>query len=139
MSENYFYGQFMSEHLVKIKEGLRLYNIKKFWECHEELEDHWLEDTGDNARLIYWAVIQGAAAMYHLRGENMVGVHGMLKKAKNKIERIDQHKVETDVLNDGFNWQAFRELIEQAPLDGSPDQYQSLYDFQFIYGGEKLV
>ena len=46
---------------------------KKYWECHEELEHHWLEDAGDNARLIYWAVIQVAAAMYHFRDDNLKG------------------------------------------------------------------
>jgi len=126
-----FYGQFLEEHLERIQEGLELYNNKMFWECHEALEHHWLEDTGDNARLIYWAVIQGAAAMYHLRNENMLGVYGMLKKAKNKVEKIDRLKVETDILDKGFNWRAFKKLIVDAPLDGEVQHYQTLYHFQF--------
>ena len=78
MSDDYSYGQFSPEHFEKMKKGIELFNQQMYWECHEELEHHWLEDAGDNARLIYWSVIQVAAAMYHFRDENMEGVHGLL-------------------------------------------------------------
>ena len=72
-----------------------MFNEQKYWECHEELEHHWLEDSGDNARLIYWAVIQVAAAMYHYRDKNLIGVQGLLKKARDKLVRAEKNKVET--------------------------------------------
>ena len=81
------YGQFTPEHFEKMRKGVELFNEQKYWECHEELEHHWLEDAGDNARLIYWAVIQVAAAMYHYRDENLQGVHGLIYKAKDKLNR----------------------------------------------------
>ena len=37
------YGQFLVEHLQKIQYGIELFNEQKYWECHEELEDLWLE------------------------------------------------------------------------------------------------
>ena len=46
MSENYHFGQFTPEHFEKMKKGVQLFNEQKYWECHEELEHHWLEDAG---------------------------------------------------------------------------------------------
>ena len=131
MSEKYFFGQFGPEHFDKMKAGVSLFNEQKYWECHEELEHHWLEDAGDNARLIYWAIIQVAAAMYHYRDGNLEGVHGLLFKAKNKLQRASDHKVETDYLLEHINWQEFRKLIINSPERGELLEYQEIYDFRF--------
>tara|TARA_X000000950_G_scaffold253653_1_gene316826 strand:+ start:107 stop:517 length:411 start_codon:yes stop_codon:yes gene_type:complete len=127
----YFYGQFTAEHFEKMKKGLHLFNEQMYWECHEELEHHWLEDSGDNARLIYWAVIQVAAAMYHYRDENLVGVHGLLAKAKDKLDRAKKHKVETDYLLENLNWDEFKKMTLEAPVSENLSHYQHIYDFRF--------
>ena len=80
----YHYGQFTKEHLEAIKEGILLFNDQAYYECHEALEDLWLSDVGDNARLVYWAIIQVAAAMIHFREDNVIGARGLIKKAKDK-------------------------------------------------------
>ena len=41
-----------------MREGVELFNQQMYWECHESLEDVWMEDKGDLARNVYWAVIQ---------------------------------------------------------------------------------
>ena len=128
---NYHYGQFTPEHFEKMKEGILLFNEQKYWECHEELEHHWLEDSGDNARLIYWAVIQVAAAMYHYRDKNLIGVQGLLKKARDKLVRAEKNKVETPFLFDKINWQEFREMTLSSKEEGSIDEYDHIYHFRF--------
>jgi len=131
VSEEYFFGQFGPEHFEKMKAGVDLFNEQKYWECHEELEHHWLEDAGDNARLIYWAIIQVAAAMYHFRESNLEGVHGLLAKAKNKFQRATQHNVETDYLREHINWEEFKNLVMNSPERGELVVYQEIYDFRF--------
>jgi uncharacterized protein len=131
MTENYHFGQFTPEHFEKMKKGVRLFNEQKYWECHEELEHHWLEDAGDNARLIYWAVIQVAAAMYHYRDENLAGIHGLLGKAKNKLERAEKNNVETSYLYENINWKEFREMTLSAPVSEKFQDYEHIYDFRF--------
>ena len=59
-------SQFSLSELEKMSEAVRLFNAQKYWECHEELEHHWLEEPGP-LRNVYWAVIQVAAAMIHYR------------------------------------------------------------------------
>lgn len=83
MPEN-FYGQFQIEHLRKIKKGIELFNKGKYWQCHEELEDHWLEDRGDNARYVYWTIIQIATALFHALDKNINGALGQIEKAQKK-------------------------------------------------------
>jgi len=131
MSENYHFGQFTPEHFEKMKKGVQLFNEQKYWECHEELEHHWLEDAGDNARLIYWAVIQVAAAMYHYRDGNLAGIHGLLAKAKNKLERAEKNNVETEYLYENINWREFREMTLSAPVSENVEDYCHIYDFRF--------
>lgn len=127
----YGYGKFGPEHLKKIREGLALYNSGKYWECHEYLEDHWMEDIGDKARLVYWAVIQVATALYHAKDENLAGAQGMLVKAQDKLKRAEESKVETDLLKQ-LNWKKFKALVREIPgYEAELNDFNELYDFKF--------
>lgn len=124
-------GQFDSEHLRHMAKGVELYNNGFYWECHEELEHHWLEARGDNARYIYWAVIQVAAALVHYETENLIGVQGMLKKARDKIRRARESHVESDILHYNLDWVNFSKLVERSPLAGEMSDYDKLAKFKF--------
>ncbi len=124
-------AQFGPEHFEKIKQGVNLFNKQFYWECHEELEHHWLEDRGDNARYVYWAIIQIAASMYHVRNGNKEGAFGLLKKAKDKIHFCEKNYVESDYLYDNINWKEFKEKIKAAPNDGELSVLNELYEFRF--------
>ena len=131
MSE-YDFGQFTPKHLTKVREGIELYNKEFFLECHEALEDAWLEDVNDSARLIYWAIIQVATSLHHVRDENTNGARGMLSKAKEKIQKAEDSNVETDVLFNNLSWQKFKQLVRAVPDDSkSLKDYDQLYQFKF--------
>lgn len=131
LMEKYLFGQFGPQHLEAIKEGIELFNKKKYWECHEALEDLWLDHVGDNARFVYWAIIQVAASMFHCREDNITGAWGMLYKAQAKLKKCEAMHVETQLLYQYLSWQEFKELVfsikKSTPLEG----YQKLYDFKF--------
>ncbi len=130
--DKYSYGTFGPKHLEVIQKGLALYNVQKFWECHEELEDHWIEDPGDQARLVYWAVIQAASSCYHYRNENLVGALGLLKKTLKKLEKMEIGGVETDLVYQHLDWKNFKGLIRQIPLDNtSLHDFKKLFNFKF--------
>lgn len=48
------------------------FNRKYYWETHEILEHLWLEEVGET-KLFYQAIIQGAAALYHVLNSNPRG------------------------------------------------------------------
>lgn len=54
----------------RFKKGLKLFNQGEFFECHDIIEELWLETPKDDRwRDLYKGVIQAAAAIYqHERG-----------------------------------------------------------------------
>jgi predicted metal-dependent hydrolase len=129
--DKYPFGTFGPEQLEKVIPGLECYNNREFWECHEVLEDVWIEDSNDPARNVYWAIIQVATACYHYRNGNVVGAQGMLKKAKQKFKRCEDQHIETDLLYNKLDWKEFKGLAfaveENAPLE----KFKPLHDFKF--------
>jgi hypothetical protein len=137
---SYHYGQFTPEHLKKMEEGVRLFNEQKYWECHEALEDVWMEDRQDPARNVYWAVIQVAAACIHYRDQKIIGAQGMIAKAKEKFRRCREQNILTDVALNYLDWQELETLVMKIPdSDRSVlADFAPLFDFRFKnYPGPK--
>lgn len=123
-------SQFDQTHLQIITEGIRLFNAQKYWECHEDLEDHWREEPGP-VRNAYWAVIQVAAAMIHYRDGNIVGARGLITKAKQKFDRCEQLKVESDTLEQNLSWNELKKMVRLVPEDAVLADFENLFEFRF--------
>ena len=126
------YGKFGEEHLQRIAEGIKLYNAGLYWECHEELEHYWIDDIADNARNVYWAIIQVATALYHWRNSNLPGAQGMLRKAKEKLDRCETLKVETPMMQKFLSWDKFKKTVRAASNNSSLEDFYALAQFKFI-------
>jgi len=124
-------SKFKKAHLTDISRGIELYNQGKFWECHEELEDPWMEEAHDNVRYIYWAIIQVATALYHKEGENILGAEGMWKKAKHKLIKCEEYEVETPFLNHNLSWNRFKKLVRNIPDKPTLKDFNELHTFKF--------
>ena len=112
---SYRYGQFTFDHLHKVKRGIVLYNTRKYWECHEELEDHW----------------QAATALFHYEDQNLAGAHGMITKAKEKVKQCMLKKVETDLVYKFLGWKKFTSLIMSIPEKPQLKDFEKLHQFKF--------
>ena len=129
---DYKFGQFTPDHLHRMKEGVELFNQQMYWECHEALEDVWMEDRNDSARNVYWAVIQVAAACIHYRDNNVIGARGMIYKAKEKFKRCRDLHVVTDVVLNNLDWKELEELVFSIKdKDAEIKEFEPLYDFRF--------
>lgn len=128
MNDNH---RFNSTHLEIIKEGIQLFNQQKYWECHEELEHHWLEEPGP-IRNVYWAVIQVAAAMIHYRNSNLVGARGLIFKAKQKFDRCESYNIESDILEKYLSWMVLKKLTREIPSVPELSDFKKLFEFRFI-------
>jgi hypothetical protein len=122
--------QFDKSHLHLIARGVKLFNEQKYWECHEELEHHWLEEPGP-LRNIYWAIIQVAAAMIHYRENNLIGARGLIFKAKEKIDRVDKMHLENDLLKTTLDWDNFKRLVKSVPAEPELSDFEELFKFRF--------
>lgn len=126
------YGKFTPEHLHKMVEGVELFNEQKYWECHESLEDLWLEDRQDLARNVYWAIIQIAAACIHYRDKNLVGAQGMILKAKEKFRRCRDHHIIPATISRKLDWDRVEELSLSIPdRDAKLSDFAALFEFRF--------
>jgi hypothetical protein len=123
-------SQFNEIHLRTLSEGIRLFNAQKYWECHEELEDHWREEPGP-IRNVYWAVIQVAAAMIHYRESNLIGARGLIAKAKQKFDRCEQFRLESALLEKHLSWSELKAKVRDVPDESVLSDYKNLFEFRF--------
>ena len=65
-------------------EGIRLFNSKRFFDCHEALEALWLKSAGEEKVLLH-GLIQIAAAFHHHQRGNPVGSRSLLEKGWKKL------------------------------------------------------
>jgi len=128
----YSFGQFTPEHLEKMREGVKFFNEQKYWECHEALEDVWIEDRNDPARNVYWAVIQIAASCIHFRDGNIIGAQGMLSKAKEKLKRCREQKILTDFAIINLDWEELESLVNKiSDKNEALSEFKPLFEFRF--------
>jgi hypothetical protein len=87
-------------------EGLRLFNHGEYFECHEVIEDLWLETpTDDPHRDLYKGVIQAAAAIYQEQRGIESGALGLHKTAVQYLAKYTPEALGLKVtpLIDGLN------------------------------------
>lgn len=124
---------FTKEHLEKMAEGIALFNEQKYWECHEALEDLWMEDRQDPTRNVYWAVIQVAAACIHYRDQNLIGARGMIYKSREKFKRCRDLHILSDLAFKHLDWDEFERLALAVPEGDKSrlEDFKELFDFRF--------
>lgn len=130
-NKKYHFGQFTPEHLKLLEEGIVLFNEGHYWQCHEEVEDLWLDHIGDNARYVYWVVIQLATSLYHWEDDNLNGAKGMANKAKEKIKFCENNHVESDVLEKFLKWRELKEIVNAIPHNSQLEDFKRLAKFKF--------
>ena len=84
----------------RFKKGLELFNHQDFFECHEVIEDLWLETPSENTyRNLYKGVIQAAAAVYQFRRGILSGALGLYKTSVGYLEKYKPTALGLDVQN----------------------------------------
>ena len=73
--------------IKNLDEGIRLFNEGQFFECHEVLEDLWIEDRSEYRELIQ-GLIKVAVAFYHVKEDN---VKGAVKVLSNGLQQLEPY------------------------------------------------
>jgi hypothetical protein len=66
------------------RRGIELFNQRRFFECHEVLEEIWTPARGPE-RLFLQALIHFAVGFYHHQRDNQAGAERQLRKGLKKI------------------------------------------------------
>ncbi len=87
-----------------LEAGIRLFNHRHFFECHEVLEEAWTPERGPR-KLFLQALIHFAVAFYHYERRNRAGAVRQLRKGIRKLgpylpanEGIDTERLHRDAL-----------------------------------------
>ena len=82
----------------RFTKGLELFEAGDYFECHEVIEELWLETPEDDPfRDLYKGVIQAAAAIYQLDREILSGALGLYKTGTGYLERYRPSSLGLDV------------------------------------------
>ena len=115
----------MTEHQrARFEEGIELFNRGRFFDCHEALEEVWLEFSGDRKKFLQ-GLIQLTVAFHHLRNGNRVGAGRLLAAAIGKLALDSPERELFDVEALLAAVAPLRELLsasETAPTDWTPPQ-----------------
>ena len=76
--------------------------------------------------------LQVAAAMIHYRDENLSGARGLISKAKEKFRKIDEFKVETELMETYLSWSTLKKMVNKVPKESSLEDFSELFEFRFI-------
>jgi len=68
----------------RLQEGIRLFNHREFFACHEVLEEVWTPERGPR-RLFLQSLIHVAVGFYHHGRGNAAGAERQLRKALRKM------------------------------------------------------
>ena len=72
----------------RLKKGLELFDQGEYFECHEVVEDLWLEtDSNDRYRDLYKGVIRAAAALYQKERGIVSGAGSLAKTSIGYLEK----------------------------------------------------
>lgn len=93
-----------SEESDRLQSGVRLFNNRQFFECHEVLEEEWTPERGPR-RLFLQSLVHLAVGLYHSQRGNSEGASRQLRKGLRKLagylpccEGIDTARLHRDAL-----------------------------------------
>jgi hypothetical protein len=88
----------------RLQNGIRLFNNRLFFECHEVLEEEWRLERGPR-RLFLQSLIHLAVGLYHAQRDNPMGASRQLRKGLRKLagylpsyEAVDTARLSRDAL-----------------------------------------
>lgn len=102
----------------RIDDGIRLFNEREFFACHDVLEDYWGELTCSE-RTFFQGLIQAAVALFHFEEGNLGGARRMYVSSLAYMSRYSPELAGIDVAKLIADMDAcFEELCQ--PHDGYP-------------------
>ena len=80
----------------RLAEGIALFNHHRFFECHDVLEQVWLQTEG-RPRDFYKGLIQAAVAFYHWSRRNPGGAMSLYRSSSRHLKKYRPEYLGVDV------------------------------------------
>ena len=79
-----------------VLEGIEEFNRGEFFECHEFLEEAWMQESG-RVRYLYQGILQVGVGFYHLQNGNWRGATGLLRNGTIRLKEFEPVTLGVDV------------------------------------------
>jgi predicted metal-dependent hydrolase len=76
--------------------GIEEFNRGEFYECHEYLEEAWMQEPG-RVRFLYQGILQIGVGFYHLQNGNWRGATGLLRNGTVRLREFEPETLGIDV------------------------------------------
>jgi predicted metal-dependent hydrolase len=76
--------------------GIEEFNRGEFYECHEYLEEAWMQEPG-RVRFLYQGILQVGVGFYHLQNGNWRGATGLLRNGAVRLKEFEPVTLGIDV------------------------------------------
>ena len=79
-----------------VLQGIEEFNRGEFYECHEFLEEAWMQESG-RVRYLYQGILQVGVGFYHLENGNWRGATGLLRNGTVRLKEFEPVTLSVDV------------------------------------------
>ncbi|CAN5173345.1 hypothetical protein BH18ACT10_BH18ACT10_09050 [soil metagenome] len=76
--------------------GIEEFNRGEFYECHEYLEEAWMQEPR-RVRFLYQGILQVGVGFYHLENGNWRGATGLLRGGATRLKEFEPETLGVDV------------------------------------------
>jgi uncharacterized protein len=79
-----------------VQRGIEEFNKGEFYECHEYLEEAWMQEP-ERVRFLYQGILQVGVGFYHLQNGNWRGATGLLRNGTTRLKEFEPVTLGIDV------------------------------------------
>ncbi len=79
-----------------VLKGIEEFNKGEFYECHEYLEEAWMQESR-RVRFLYQGILQVGVGFYHLQNGNWRGATGLLRNGSVRLREFEPEALGIDV------------------------------------------
>lgn len=79
-----------------VLKGIEEFNRGEFFECHEYLEEAWMQESR-RVRFLYQGILQVGVGYYHLQNGNWRGATGVLRNGISRLKEFEPETLGIDV------------------------------------------
>ena len=79
-----------------VLKGIEEFNRGEFFECHEFLEEAWMQEPR-RVRFLYQGILQVGVGFYHLKNGNWRGATGLLRNGTIRLKEFEPDTLGIDV------------------------------------------
>jgi predicted metal-dependent hydrolase len=76
--------------------GIEKFNRGEFYECHDDLEDAWRDETRQ-IRYLYQGILQIGVGFHHQRNGNWKGATGLIRNGVERLRDFEPEAMGVDV------------------------------------------